>query len=83
MEEKNWFWKESPVMWVPMWQYVINYFILLPALIIGFISTIAGACNALAGDYSAFLWGIGLIGVAALVHFILDRIVIERYGKEE
>lgn len=77
----SWFWKESPVMWVPWIQFIMMYLILGPTIIIGVLLMIAGSCNALAGDYSLFLWGIGLTIVSFLIGFTLEGIVLNRKEK--
>jgi len=79
----NWLWKESPVMWVPMWQYVINYFIIAPAAMFGGCLILVGICLAFAGNVKLLLLGVAIIIVCAIIGFILEGIVLSRKEKKE
>lgn len=81
---KNWLWQESPVMWAPWIQFIVNYFFVLPAVVLGALLLFVGACNALSGgEPTIFLWGVGLIVVPAIMMFMLDWHVNERSLKNK
>mgnify|MGYP001614208113 CR=1 FL=1 len=80
---KSFLWSESPVMWIPWIQFIVNYFFVLPSVVFGALLLFVGACNALSGgELTILLWGVGLIIAPAVIAFALDWHVIEKSLKK-
>jgi len=80
----NWLWKESPVMWTPWIQYIVNYYVGGPMCVIGFAMMAIGVCSALSTkEYALLLWGVVLIIVSSVGMFILEGIVLSKKTKED
>lgn len=81
---KKFLWSESPVMWVPWIQFIVNYYVVLPSVVLGVLLLFIGSCNLLSGGKSTVgLWGVGLIVVPAVMMFMLDWHVNERSLKNK
>jgi len=72
----KWLKAESPVMWVPWFQFIIMYLIVLPMGIIGTILLFVGACAALSGDIRPIILGGALIIVAGIVGLITESVAL-------
>lgn len=79
----KWLKKESPVMWVPWFQFIIMYFMVLPVGIIGIILIYVGACAALSGDIRPIIAGVILIIVAGVVGLITESVALREKNPPE